>query len=167
MKNRINKFIIILFCIFIFLLFSIYKHEFVLMSAPILHKFEIDENYYLGYFLESKGFLTPVLKDANFLKKDGTILSKKSKDEYLIDVLIDTKNHTGIVRENDISKKINNYIPIDNYVVKNKTLNLVFRFKIKKEEAFKDIEAIILDYTILGLKRRSIIKIESPVVSVN
>ncbi|WP_026478358.1 hypothetical protein [Alkaliphilus transvaalensis] len=149
---------VILF-LFYFAIFSNGEFRMVSSTALIEEAFAINENYYFGYEMVWSGVFKPTIRDISFRKQDGTLFSEK--DEHLmINALIDTLGHTGMVYGESYEELVRvkgiNYVEAKNFKVDDQKFTLVLK-AIKKSENYQDnFSELIIDYNYLGLRKKAV-----------
>ncbi|EKN68953.1 hypothetical protein P9E76_13795 [Schinkia azotoformans] len=134
--------------------------EFRLTGYTIIQKDKVKENepMYLSYDMQYHGNGKPVIKEIRFIKTDGSFLT--ADDEALsVTAFIDEKGSTlantnGAITEEE-AKELNlleNYIPVENYQVNKKDLNIVLKVTVRDENYKNNVTAIEIDYELLGSK---------------
>lgn len=161
--KKIVAIVIVLFAVLVGWLYYVNLtnvDEFRLSGYTIIQKdkVKVNEPMYLSYDMQYHGNGKPIIKEIRFIKNDGSFLV--SDDEAIsVTAFIDEKgatlaNTNGPITE-DEAKELNlleNYVPAENYQVKNKNLNVVLKVTVKDENYKNNLTAIEIDYELLGSK---------------
>jgi len=135
-------------------------NEFRLNSYTIIKKenVKVNEPMYLSYDMKYHGNGKPIIKEIRFIKTDGSFLTNNEND-VSVKAYVDEKgatkaNATGPISEAE-AKQLNlleNYVPVENYQVKQKDLNIVLKVTVKDANYTNNLTAIEIDYDLLGSK---------------
>lgn len=164
--NRMKKLVAIVILLFVILVGWLYYvnltnvDEFRLNSYTVIEKdrVKVNEPMYLSYDMKYHGNGKPIIKEINFIKRDGSFLGKED-EAITVKAFIDEKgttlaNTTGAITEAEAkqSNLLDNYVPIENHQVENQDINVVLEVTIKDENYTNNVSALEIDYELLGAK---------------
>ena len=118
-----------------------------------------DYTYYLGYEMTWDGIVKPVIRDVYLTNAQGKILIMPENQSLDKLVFIDPSNNIGSIAAAEINE--DNLVSYRNYNMKTKKINLVIKVD-AADEKLKEAEGIIIDYSILGVRKSTMIDIKFP-----
>ncbi|WP_458413584.1 hypothetical protein ACNQFZ_01405 [Schinkia sp. CFF1] len=121
-------------------------------------KVQVKDPMYVSFDMNYHGNGKPIIKAIRFIKTDGSFLEKEDEN-MAVTSYIDEKGATLANAKGPLSeaeaKQLNlleNYTPIENYQVNQKSVNVVVKVMIKNPNYTNNLSAIEIDYELLGSK---------------
>lgn len=161
MASRRIKYVFAIFLVlitFLGLFISINQGKFTLTDTSSISRdsLEFSEPIYLGNSIRWRGIFNPKILNIKLMDKNNNFinLQDSSIEVFLVDGV-----HIGVLTESEVYSKID-IIPPNNFNMKDKNINIVFRIGTEADEQFIDnLSNIWIDYSIFGISKFQIIGI--------
>jgi hypothetical protein len=161
MASRRIKYVFAIFLVLIIFLgfyISINQGRFTLTDTSSISRdsLEFSEPIYLGNNMRWRGLFKPKILNIKLMDKNNSFINIQDSS---IEVFLVDGGHIGVLTESEVYSKID-IIPPNNFNLKNKNINIVFRIDSKSDEQFIDnLSNVWIDYSIFGISKFQIIGI--------